>query len=234
MYHIVDKFLPNLRLKKWDLLTPPNYVPLRSKSTDCLARIQDIVSEWSDMWTVVSVNKHNKRKLTPSSPFSSWVNNICGVIGNMLTSSVVDRGFETRSGQTKDYKIGKHAALRRKSKDWLIRFNVSKWSNMSYPWTVVSVSNKRPTQSIGEIQNWHHHHHLHHEWTTSVGMLASSVVDRGVEPRSGQTKDYAIYICCISDKHATLRSKREVWKPRIQIYCVQVKQRVLPVDCCFS
>ena len=43
----------------------------------------------------------------------------------MLTSSVVDRGFEPRSGQTKDYKIGiycfstKHAALKRKSKDWL-------------------------------------------------------------------------------------------------------------------
>jgi hypothetical protein len=43
----------------------------------------------------------------------------------MLTSSVVDRGFEPRSGQTNDYKIGiycfsnKHAALKRKSKDWL-------------------------------------------------------------------------------------------------------------------
>ena len=42
-------------------------------------------------------------------------------------SSVVDRGFEPRSGKTKDYIIGiccfsaKHAALRRKSKDWLAR-----------------------------------------------------------------------------------------------------------------
>ena len=39
--------------------------------------------------------------------------------------SAVDHGFEPRLGQTKDYKIGiccfstKHAALRRKSKDWL-------------------------------------------------------------------------------------------------------------------
>ena len=58
-----------------------------------------------------------------------------------LTSSVhvVDREFEPRSGQTKDYKIGiccfsaKHAALRRKSKDWLARNqeNVSEWGNMS-------------------------------------------------------------------------------------------------------
>jgi hypothetical protein len=42
-------------------------------------------------------------------------------------------------GQAKDYEIGiccfsaKHAALRRKSKDWLARNqnNVSEWSNMS-------------------------------------------------------------------------------------------------------
>ena len=46
---------------------------------------------------------------------------------SVLTWSPVDRGFEPRSGQTKDYKIGiccfsaEHAALRRKSKDWLTR-----------------------------------------------------------------------------------------------------------------
>jgi hypothetical protein len=52
---------------------------------------------------------------------------------------VVDRGFEPRSGKTKDYEIGiccfsaKHAAIRRKSKDWLARNqnNVSEWSDMS-------------------------------------------------------------------------------------------------------
>ena len=45
-----------------------------------------------------------------------------------LPSSVVVRGFEPRSGKTKDYKIGiccfsgKHAVvLRRRSKDWLAR-----------------------------------------------------------------------------------------------------------------
>jgi hypothetical protein len=54
-------------------------------------------------------------------------------------SSAVDRGYEHRSGQTKDNKIGiccfsaKHAALRRKSKYWLGRNqnNVSEWSDMS-------------------------------------------------------------------------------------------------------
>jgi hypothetical protein len=57
----------------------------------------------------------------------------------VLASSVVDRGFEPRSGQTKDYRIGiccfstKYAALRRKSKDWLARNqnNVSEWSDMT-------------------------------------------------------------------------------------------------------
>ena len=58
---------------------------------------------------------------------------------SVLTSSEVDSRFDPRLGQTKDYKIGiccysaKHAALRRKSKDWLARNqdNVSEWSDMS-------------------------------------------------------------------------------------------------------
>ena len=57
---------------------------------------------------------------------------------SVFVSSVVDRGFEPRSGQTKDYKIGiccfsaKHAALKRKSKDWLARNqdNVPKWGDI--------------------------------------------------------------------------------------------------------
>ena len=64
---------------------------------------------------------------------------ISGVMVGVLVLSVVDRGFEPQSGQTKDYNIGiscfsaKHAALRRKSKDWLARNrnNVSEWSDMS-------------------------------------------------------------------------------------------------------
>jgi hypothetical protein len=58
---------------------------------------------------------------------------------SLLASSVVDRGFEPRSRQTKDYKIGiccffdKHTALRRKSKDWLARNpnNVFEWGDVS-------------------------------------------------------------------------------------------------------
>ena len=40
-----------------------------------------------------------------------------------------------------------------------------------------------------------------------VSVLASSVVDRGCEPRSGQTKDYEIDICCFFAKHVALMTK---------------------------
>jgi hypothetical protein len=56
---------------------------------------------------------------------------------SVLVSSAGDRGFEPRSGQTKDYKIGiccfsaMQAALRRKSKDCLARNQnkMSEWSD---------------------------------------------------------------------------------------------------------
>jgi hypothetical protein len=46
---------------------------------------------------------------------------------SVLALSAIDRVFESRSGQTKDYKIGicyfsaKHSALWSKRKDWLAR-----------------------------------------------------------------------------------------------------------------
>ena len=63
---------------------------------------------------------------------------VCGEMVSMFALSVVDRGFESRSGQTKDYQMvfvaynAKHAELSRKSKDWLARNqdNVSEWSDM--------------------------------------------------------------------------------------------------------
>jgi hypothetical protein len=42
-------------------------------------------------------------------------------------------------------------------------------------------------------------------------VLASSAVDRGLEPRSDQTKDYKIGICCFSAKHAALQRKSKDW-----------------------
>jgi hypothetical protein len=52
---------------------------------------------------------------------------IGGVMVSVLASTEVDRGFEPRSGQTKDYTIGicrcftKHTALRRKNRDLMAR-----------------------------------------------------------------------------------------------------------------
>ena len=37
-----------------------------------------------------------------------------------------------------------------------------------------------------------------------VSVLASSAVGRVFAPRSGQTKDYKIGMCCFSAKHAAL------------------------------
>jgi hypothetical protein len=71
--------------------------------------------------------------------YSIHHNRIGGVIISMLASIAVYRGFEPRSGQTKDYEIciccfsAKQPALRRKSKDWSAQNqnNVSELGNMS-------------------------------------------------------------------------------------------------------
>ena len=73
---------------------------------------------------------------------------IGGVMVSVLAWSAVDREFEPKSGQTKDYLIGiscftaKHAAIRRKSKDWLARnpHNVSQWGDMSIRGLLFSVN----------------------------------------------------------------------------------------------
>ena len=62
-----------------------------------------------------------------------------GEMVRVLDSSVVDRRIELWSGHHKDYEIGmrcfsaKHAALRRKSKNWLARDQnkVFEWTDMS-------------------------------------------------------------------------------------------------------
>jgi len=42
-----------------------------------------------------------------------------------------------------------------------------------------------------------------------IGMLASSAVDHGFNPGSGQNKDYEIGISCLSSEHAVLRKKNK-------------------------
>jgi hypothetical protein len=66
-----------------------------------------------------------------------------------------------------------------------------------------------------------------------VSMLALSAVNRGFEPRSGQTKDYKIGICFFSAKHAAFRRKSKDGWLGIRIMCPS-GATCLPVDCCFS
>ena len=60
-----------------------------------------------------------------------------------------------------------------------------------------------------------------------VRVLHSSVVDRGFDPQSGQTKDYKIGICFFSAKYAALRSKSKDRLAPSGVTC-------LPTNCCFS
>jgi len=65
-----------------------------------------------------------------------------------------------------------------------------------------------------------------------ISVLASSVVDRGFVPRSGQTKDSKIDICCFSAKHAALR-RTKTGCFGIRIMCPR-EATCLSADCCFS
>ena len=52
-----------------------------------------------------------------------------------------------------------------------------------------------------------------------VSVFASSAVDRGFEPQSGQAKDYNIDICCYSAKHALAMGKSKDWLVRNWMIC---------------
>ena len=92
--------------------------------------------------------------------FTSVTYCIDGIMVNVLTSSAVGRGIERWTGETKGYQIdiccfsAKHAALKRKSKDWLARNqnNVSEWSDMSTCGLLF--------QRVGLVQCGTHHYHL--------------------------------------------------------------------------
>jgi hypothetical protein len=42
-----------------------------------------------------------------------------------------------------------------------------------------------------------------------VSILTLSAVDHEIEPRSDETKDYTIVICCFSAKHGALRRRND-------------------------
>jgi hypothetical protein len=65
---------------------------------------------------------------------------------------------------------------------------------------------------------WMSYYSIHHNRIGGViiSMLASIAVYRGFEPRSGQTKDYEICICCFSAKQPALRRKSKDWSAQNQ------------------
>ena len=66
-----------------------------------------------------------------------------------------------------------------------------------------------------------------------VSVHVSSAVDCGLEPRSGQTKEYKIAICCFSAKRSALRSKVKTGWLGIRIMCPS-GATCLSADCCYS
>ena len=82
--------------------------------------------------------------MTTRAIYLNYVNRICGVMVSMLAASVVDRGFEPQNHRTTEYNISmccfsaQHAALRRKSNDWLAWYQDSVRVGLHvYPRTVV-------------------------------------------------------------------------------------------------
>jgi hypothetical protein len=72
-------------------------------------------------------------------------------------------------------------------------------------------------------------HIIYHIGGVIVSTLTSRAVDRGLEPRSGQTKDYEIGICCFFAKHAALRRKSTDWLARNQDNVSQWGRHVYPL-----
>ena len=91
-----------------------------------------------------------------------------GVMISIFVSNVVDRVFESRSGQTKDNTVGmcgfsaKHAVLRIKNKHWLVlnQDNVSDWSDISIRGLFFQCAStiKNPTKLVGLAKIGPHHH----------------------------------------------------------------------------
>ena len=65
-----------------------------------------------------------------------------------------------------------------------------------------------------------------------ISVPASSAVDRGFEPRSGQTKDYKIGICCFQLRTQHLGERAKTGWLGIRIICPS-GATCLPADCCF-
>jgi thiamine biosynthesis protein ThiC len=107
---------------------------------------------------------------------------------SMLASSTVDRGFEPRSGQTKDYKLGICQVNLQWDDD--VRFVLDQHTELDFD----SASSLKQQSAGRHVAPLEHIILIPSQPAlldgVIVSLLASSVVDRGFVLRSGQTKDY--------------------------------------------
>jgi uncharacterized membrane protein len=129
---------------------------IKSRNSHCLYRYQVTLIVLDYFFLSNNILKDNKK---------FWLkklikigNRIGSVMVSVLASRAIDCRYESRSGQTKEYKIGiccfsaKNASLRRKSKDWLARNrnNMSEWSDISTRWLLLAHLAK------GNMSFYHH------------------------------------------------------------------------------
>ena len=89
--------------------------------------------------------------------------NVLNRIGKVLATSALDREFEPRSEQTKDYKIGM-CCFSAKHADWLARNrdNVSEWGDMSIRGLLFQKAGtmKIQTKRVDLVHSGPHHHRI--------------------------------------------------------------------------
>ena len=136
----------------WVYASSPQTPAIRNKSKDWLAQIQDDVSEWSNLFLPHQVHP---------SCYSSHHLRACFECGRSRV--------RVWSDQTKNYEIGTgcfsamHAALRRKSEDWMTRnqYNVSKWSEIVLAMIQLKIGHSlKLTDSLSPYKYTHTRHHL--------------------------------------------------------------------------
>jgi hypothetical protein len=81
-------------------------------------------------------------------------------------------------------------------------------------YSAISLKQQRSQKCLPSRTQYPDSEPTNHCWWDHIGVvmvsvLASSAVDHGFAPRSDQTKNYKIGICCFSTKQATQRRKKQ-------------------------
>jgi hypothetical protein len=130
---------------------------------------------------------------------------LCSVMVSVLASSAIDCGYELRSCQTKEYKIGvccfsaENAALRRKSKDWLAR---------------------NQNNAITLPMRFPNFCYFYYFFQSKFLIVLQYIIWKQKLIQNNKsyliTKEYKIGVCCFSAENAALRRKSKDWLARNQ------------------